>query len=483
MDAGAPIPPGAVDAAAMQAFVNQAIAQALAQQAAAPGPPIDYVQLGNALQAALTPIPPVNSFSYFPGGGSNTPWNFGTSDGEKIYRRATAPIDPIYDGAAKGLSLFLRAIGLRGKGLGWATSIFSIPDSSATNRDLLTEHGLLTLANVTARAVTYVGQSTRADQSASLLATLIPSSITPELYLKLAYRANEYTVNNQEDGPSMLKVLIGLVVIESRSKESLIRDRLHSLPALMKKHKSNVLTFNTEVTELMTELRTYSANPSIDLLHLLFNAYLGVSESSFVDFIVDTKRRWSNNDLSLVNLDADRLMMMAEIEEKTMKDTGRWGTVGKELREAREAIIAMKTVLVAQAAAVKQGTFPKRNLEPDNNTGGTDPSKRSSFRKNVGDYAWKGVAPKAGESKEKTFRSKDYIYCPNHGETKWVLKEKHVGGCKNGSKSTGGGQTITSLTSRLEAGKDDPDELSYAKALINAMHGMDDDDDVEDEEG
>ena len=42
---------------------------------------------------------------------------------------------------------------------------------------------------------------------------------------------------------------------------------------------------------------------------------------------------------------------------------------------------------------------------------------------NDGDWAWKGVAPKPGEPRTRTFRGKQYIYC-DHGVTKWVLEEK-----------------------------------------------------------
>ena len=56
------------------------------------------------------------------------------------------------------------------------------------------------------------------------------------------------------------------------------------------------------------------------------------------------------------------------------------------------------------------------------------PKKKTTVNKsgpvNDGDWAWKGVAPKAGEPRTRTFRNKKYIYC-DHGTTKWVLEEKN----------------------------------------------------------
>jgi hypothetical protein len=55
--------------------------------------------------------------------------------------------------------------------------------------------------------------------------------------------------------------------------------------------------------------------------------------------------------------------------------------------------------------------------------------------KNDGAWAWKAVAPKEGEPHKKTFRGKKYIYCPRHGDTKWVLEVnnkgiEHATGCR-----------------------------------------------------
>ena len=64
---------------------------------------------------------------------------------------------------------------------------------------------------------------------------------------------------------------------------------------------------------------------------------------------------------------------------------------------------------------------------------------RPKFTQNTGPYAWKAIPPKAGEWHEKKFKGKEYIYCPHHGDTAWVLKTNsqnvdHKTGCTQANK-------------------------------------------------
>ena len=64
---------------------------------------------------------------------------------------------------------------------------------------------------------------------------------------------------------------------------------------------------------------------------------------------------------------------------------------------------------------------------------------KGKFTRNTRPYAWKAIPPKAGESHEKKFKGKEYIYCPHHGDTAWVLKVNsqnvdHKTGCTEANK-------------------------------------------------
>ena len=80
--------------------------------------------------------------------------------------------------------------------------------------------------------------------------------------------------------------------------------------------------------------------------------------------------------------------------------------------------------LQSQIKELKQNPTTTKGKTPGTGKG---KGKEGKDTRNTGIYAWKGVAPKAGESHEKTVGGKKYIYCPHHGATKWVLKVNQQG--------------------------------------------------------
>jgi hypothetical protein len=72
-------------------------------------------------------------------------------------------------------------------------------------------------------------------------------------------------------------------------------------------------------------------------------------------------------------------------------------------------------------------------------------------------------APKTGDSHEKKFEGKEYVYCPHHRGTKWVLKSGHVGGCRNDPKHKEGD------VARAPTAK----EVVMARALASVMEDTD----------
>jgi len=74
----------------------------------------------------------------------------------KLYHKATAALPIIFDGKAANLSVFLRSLGRRANTMGWRNNVFAIPTTSGT-LDLLDSFGTVTLDDVRAHALTYVG--------------------------------------------------------------------------------------------------------------------------------------------------------------------------------------------------------------------------------------------------------------------------------------------------------------------------------------
>jgi hypothetical protein len=85
--------------------------------------------------------------------------------------------------------------------------------------------------------------------------------------------------------------------------------------------------------------------------------------------------------------------------------------------------------------------------------------------RNTGDFAWKSVAPKAGEAHEKTVKGKDYIYCPHHGDTKWALKISLLAGIEHKT----GCRKMAEANAQAAAGT--PDRMTAAVANISEEEG------------
>ena len=100
---------------------------------------------------------------------------------------------------------------------------------------------------------------------------------------------------------------------------------------------------------------------------------------------------------------------------------------------------------------------------------------------------WKTVAPKDGESHEMTRNGKNYVYCPHHGDVKWVLAVNRQGvvhktGCRKAhAPAQGGVSSPTALPSVAPAPAPAPaasapkrrqptkEERVYARALATVM--------------
>ena len=143
---------------------------------------------------------------------------------------------------------------------------------------------------------------------------------------------------------------------------------------------------------------------------------------------------------------------------------------GKKTKEELEFIV-MKAELEQAKKSLNQR--PRRT----NDNPRTGP-------KNDGAWAWKSVARKEGEEHSKKFRGKDYIYCPHHGDTKWVLKVNnggtdHATGCRIAAAAN---QQQVALTSSQDTKVDKRPPTKnevLAKALANVMEEqMEDDEDI-----
>jgi len=448
----------------VQAVVDAAIATALAafaanQQAANP-----------AVAQVLAP----GIFSMTPGlANAATPWDYSTSGGAKVYQTAVKPILPTFDGTQKNLKVFLQSVETKANRFGWTHLVLNIPDAQGVARDLLSQYGMLTIEEVRTEALTYVGDETRAAQASGQIAEMLMESIDGSTKLKLMLHDDEYIINGFKSGTCMLKCLISVVTIETRATVSCIRSALSALPELMNDVGSDITAFNLAVSSHLDTLRSVDQTCD-DLLNKLFEAYQTASDSDFKEYIKHKESAWEDNTLNILPAN---LMKIADDQYKNRIVKRTWNKASKEETNllALQADTAKSLAeLVALQASLGSGDGSTKQKS------GKAVQKKSDRRKNEGEWAWKNIAPSGSQSKTKSFKGRDYVACPFHGEVQWVLKSGHEGGCRNDPKTAGSDAKTDKLTPNTE----NKTRAKYIKALMNAMgtDSGDDEDTASDEE-
>jgi hypothetical protein len=260
-----------------------------------------------------------------------------------------------------------------------------------------------------------------------------------------------------------LKTLISVVSIQVRATVSCVRSALKRLPELMQEKDSDVSAFNLVVGAHIDTLNSVGATCE-DLLHHLFEAYQSSKDDDLAAYVKDKEGKWEDN--TIVELTPATLMTLAEEKFKTLSQKKAHKTEQGTSKD--DNIVALNAQLLAlrteMAAEKKAGTGGQGG-------GGGTPRKS----RNDAEWAWKGVAPTATQSKEKKFKGKEYVYCPFHGETKWVLKAKHANGCRNDPST----KAVPAAAKPAASQGPDKRTLQYAKAFMHAMEESEEQDEGE----
>ncbi|CAB9525051.1 hypothetical protein SEMRO_1624_G286690.1 [Seminavis robusta] len=327
-----------------------------------------------------------------------------------------------------------------------------------------------------AHAEIYQKEDNRKRQAAKILEALIANSIEQDVFDELEQREDKYTVKvipdgmtaqvSRQDGPMMLYQLVCMVCVDTLATVSTILELLSvaGLVQAMTDADSDIKIFNRKVNSLIISLRArQEAIPS--LIAPLFKAYQSCEDKAFAHYFKRKQEQYEDRSLT-EPLEHAALIRMAGERYKIIVDKKEW----KMKSEDELKFIALKATVEQQNKQLTQKPMQKAR-QPQ--------QKERQGPNNIGEWAWKSVAPKEGEPKEKKFRNKQYIYCPHHGDTKWVLKVNrqgviHATNCRARLK----GDTTTSLTAATEdesdshssdAGTPSKRDIRIAQALTSVL--------------
>jgi len=442
----------------------------------------------NAATAAVaaTGTTVTGGYAEVPGGkgGDTDTWDFSRGDGLKLFLHSTKGIEPKYDGKQEGLANFLRKIKRRGETFGWA-EVFSIPDSNSDKRSLCVEYGALKSTEVDDEVRTYCFQDkNRRKQGSTVLAKLITESLSDDLLMELLQKEDKFSIveagntgKDHESGAIMLHELINLVEVETRATVANITKQLNNLDVLMQEEKdSDIKNFNVKVDALLKGLRARNQTPP-DIITSLFAAYKLAADSKFVEYITRKEEEYEDG---TDDLKAEKLMTMALSKYKIYKGRNEWMKKTKqelqfvamhsELEDAKKRL-----ALATRGGGKGRGGTANATKATEKKDGDSVHRGARPGRPNTGQFAWKGVIPKAGEPHKKSVNGKSYVHCPHHGDTKWVLEfnregVEHVAGCR--ARTRAGDDSATSLTSTTSGSNSETpsrEEMRLAQALAHVM--------------
>ena len=152
-----------------QATTDRAIAQAAAAQA------VQDLLIAQAAPGGGGQV----SFALLPALASATILNYKTSEGIKIYGKATAPLDVLFDGDSGALRLFLSKVQQRAMQSGWLTILWITQGTQVFN--FVHCYGQVTIEAIQAQAMSVEAANGSNTQNTSQMYTFLITSISDGL--------------------------------------------------------------------------------------------------------------------------------------------------------------------------------------------------------------------------------------------------------------------------------------------------------------
>ena len=127
--------------------------------------------------------------------------DYSTASGQKLYKAAITGLETPFDGSPDNLPLFLADVKARANNSGW-DALLTISDQhpvAPTDRNLITQHRMLSLENVKHAAQTYLGQQDRRAQNSHQMFEFLNNSLSEDTRKKMMTESEKYTVTVAND--------------------------------------------------------------------------------------------------------------------------------------------------------------------------------------------------------------------------------------------------------------------------------------------
>lgn len=360
--------------------------------------------------------------------------DYSTKHGDAVYARATKSLygekEEKFALKEEDMLAFLNNVALRAKSCGW--DIFSVQVSTsgtspALVKNLLTQYGELTLAQVRDRAEAIAAAKDRTTQEDDQLFSCLMASLTKEAQNTVNLKKTDFMIGEENSGILLLKVILAKSQVDTRSTVTLLMGKVTTgMPNIMAAHSNNITAFNAEVNEIIQKLEARGkGGAELDLTPQLFTTYQGCSTSDapFYRYIETLENAYNDGS---TNLTTKTLMEKAEIKYEELKDKAKLTMGGKTNLSADTDVVALRAELdeLKSQVAVSRGK--------------QDANRRSNRGSGRNPPAWVTEKPVDGKL-VKEVNGKQYHWCDgdsgkNHAP-KWVIHKPSE--CTNQKKSSG----------------------------------------------
>ena len=435
---------------------------------------------GNPPAAANNPPP----FYLNPAGAMVGILDFTQVESRKYYHKATMKLDSedLFDCSPENMHHFLKLLEYRAQENGWddyVNGILWVPEDSADPaselRYLPNEYGRVSLSQITAFEQSYLGTQRRVAQDAYMLFKCLMNSLSKEARMKIEAWENEYIIETNEgtkspSGNLLLKVIIRESHLDTNATTQSIRLKLTNLDDHMLKISSDITQFNGYVKLLVRSLQARGQRAEALLTHL-FKGYMAASDRSFVKYINDKKDRYEEGE----EIDADKLMQLADNKFRLMKEREEWDAPSAE----EEKILALQA---AMDKLTKSKTSKRKSTESRYNEKERNHKKRSTRQtgksQNPPRPSWMSERPPEDELlKPRKWNGNDWWYChPDTGGKCQGVYRRHKPAQCEGRAFRGRFSNAKRATENGNESKTQNDEkrLKVAEALTTIVNSESD---------
>lgn len=372
--------------------------------------------------------------------------NYGTSDGKKTHKRATASLKDEFDGTSDGSTIFRMQLDRKSVDEGWANGTAGdcvhIPlngfDPSSGNINVINERTRVSEQAIRVWAMrNLITQSTdpnaitRKAQNNKNMADTIMNTLDKDCMATISLKGDRYIIGGVIVAALLFRVVMEGAELDTMVTSANIRAGLHKFGDKLKELKYNVTKAADFVRESQKNLhaRGETTNDE-DLVLIIFGALQDVPDADFSEHF---KRAYMASLTNQKKYNVEKLLAEAELMYKVRVDTGLWGKLSK----AEEELVAMqadfKDLNLRFKEEKKKNKKMRQSGTTSNNSSGSSRRNRSGPRLRSGEE-WRLVNE---DNKTKCERDgRTWYWCLNHNDGRGMWTIHKPADCRSRNRSS-----------------------------------------------